>query len=59
MLRVIPNRQEILITNNNTPGPANLPANNYPYPHPAYMGPLGTENNGASVLAVPYPRVRV
>jgi hypothetical protein len=50
MLRVIPIKQQILVTNNNTP--------NTIYPHPTYMGPLGTENNGATVLAVIRPRVR-
>jgi hypothetical protein len=47
MLRVIPIKQEILVTNLNVPSTLVV--------HPTYMG---TGNNAAAVLAVPYPRVR-
>lgn len=47
MLRVIPNKQEILVTNLNLPSARQAPT---------YMGAVA--NTPAAVLATPYPRVR-
>ena len=47
MFRVIPIRQQILITNNNIPNTLVV--------KPSYFS--GT-NNGATTLATPYPRIR-
>jgi len=47
MLRIIPNKQEILVTNLNVPSTLVV--------KPTYME---SANNAAAVLAVPYPRVR-
>jgi hypothetical protein len=51
MFRVIPIRQQILITNNNIPNTLVV--------KPSYLFVSGAAvNNGATTLATPYPRIR-
>jgi hypothetical protein len=53
MFKVIPIKQQVLVTNNNIPDTISN--------HPSYMNTAANAvlNNGATVLGTFYPRVRV